>query len=97
MLFFRSSSSDSQNSFSGIFSNLTQEYKLIITNADISFVVNCMHEYFQKAEKSEINETSFMSLESFVLREARKKNSPITLSAIHAILDAEALRKDGEV
>ncbi len=72
-----------------IFTKLPMHLKVLVTKADIQFVINARHTYQQLKESPEENITAFLSEMQYIKGEASKVRSNISKEAIKAILAAE--------
>lgn len=71
-----------------IFFCLPEQYKILLTLADIKFVLKTKALFETLLEKEEGNITAFLDLPQFIKREASQIRNAISNEAINAILDA---------
>ncbi|WP_020530516.1 hypothetical protein [Flexithrix dorotheae] len=74
-----------------VFFYLPDQYKILLTLADIKFVLKGKALYETLSEKEEGNITAFLDLPQFIKREASQKRNAISNEAINAVLEANKM------
>jgi hypothetical protein len=72
-----------------VYSHLPGIYPLLVSKQQIMFVLMKMHEYFLRSEEQTINETAFLNLHQYILRESNLSRVPLSKSIVAVILQTE--------
>jgi hypothetical protein len=79
----------SKQTIAGVFEQLPLKYKLLLTNADIKFVLDARNQFDALSQSPVQNITAFLDVMQYIKREASRVRNNISDEAIQVILNAE--------